>query len=109
MAVSACERDGERGSVAVDDQGVLGAEAGPVDGRGTDVIPPLRALMCEPSTAQSSRSNRSARRSSLSRAACRRGQTPASVQSPNRRQAVTPEQPTVSAGTSRHATPVRST
>lgn len=71
--------------------------------------PPLRARTCDPSTEQSSRSSRSARRSSASRAACRRGQTPASVQSRSRRQAVTPEQPTVSAGTSRHATPVRST
>lgn len=109
MSVAAGERDGERGSVAVDDQVVLGAGAGAIDGRGADVIPPLRARMCEPSTALSSRSNRSARRSSLSRAACRRGQTPASVQSRSRRQAVTPEQPTVSAGTSRQATPVRST
>lgn len=37
------------------------------------------------------------------------GQTPTSVQSRSRRQAVTPEQPTASAGTSRQATPVRST
>jgi len=73
------------------------------------VIPPLRAWTCDPSTEQSSRSSRPARRSSASRAVCRRGQTPASVQSRSRRQAVTPEQPTVSAGTSRHATPVRST
>jgi hypothetical protein len=108
-AVAAGERDGERGSVAVDDQVVLGSWTGAVDWRGADVVPPLRARMCEPSTAQSSRSRRSARRSSVSRAACRRGQTPASVQSRSRRQAVTPEQPTVSAGTSRHATPVRST
>ncbi|MDQ1013308.1 hypothetical protein QFZ82_007793 [Streptomyces sp. V4I23] len=69
----------------------------------------LRARTCDPSTEQSSRSSRPARGSSVSRAACRRGHTPASVQSRSRRQAVTPEQPTVSAGTSRHATPVRST
>ncbi len=37
---------------------------------------------------QSSRSGRSARRSSVSSASCRRGQTPASVQSRNLRQAV---------------------
>ncbi len=65
--------------------------------------------MCDPSTEQSSRSSRPARRSSANKAACRRGHTPASVQSRSRRQAVSPEQPTVSAGTSRHATPVRST
>jgi hypothetical protein len=109
VPVTAGERDGERGSVPVDDQMVLGAGAGTVDRRGADMIPPLRARTCEPSTAQSSRSSRSVRRSSASRAACRRGQTPASVQSRSRRQAVTPEHPTVSAGTSRHATPVRST
>ncbi|KUL33156.1 hypothetical protein ADL12_22180 [Streptomyces regalis] len=45
------------------------------------MIPPFRARTCDPSTAQSSRSSRSARRNSLSRAACRRGQTPVSVQS----------------------------
>lgn len=71
--------------------------------------PPFSARTCDPSTEQSSRSSRPARRSSVNRAACRRGQTPASVQSRSRRQAVTPEQPTASAGTSRHATPVRST
>ncbi len=109
VPVAAGERDGDRGSVTVDDQMVLGAGAGAVDGRGADVIPPLSARMCEPSTAQSSRSSRSARRNSLSRTACRCGQTPASVQSRSRRQAVTPEQPTLCAGTSRQATPVRST
>lgn len=109
MSVSTGERDSKRCAVAVDDQMVFGAGTGTIDGRGTDVIPPFRARACDPSTAQSSRPRRSARRSSASRAACRRGQTPASVQSRSRRQAVTPEQPTVSAGTSRQATPVRST
>ncbi len=109
VPIAAGESDGERGSVAIDDQVVLRAGAGTIDGRGADMIPPLRARTCDPSTAQSSRSSRSARRSSASRAACRRGQRPASVQSRSRRQAVTPEQPTVSAGTSRQATPVRST
>ncbi|GLW04567.1 hypothetical protein Slala05_81970 [Streptomyces lavendulae subsp. lavendulae] len=43
VAVTAGEGDGERGSVPVDDQVVPGAGAGAVDGRGADVIPPLRA------------------------------------------------------------------
>jgi hypothetical protein len=43
VAVAAGERDGERGAVAVDDQMVFGAGTGTVDGRGADVIPPLRA------------------------------------------------------------------
>ncbi len=109
VPVAAGERDGERSSVTVDDQVVLRARAGPIDGRGSDVVPPLSARTCDPSTEQSSRSSRLARRSSVDRAVCRRGQTPASVQSRSRRQAVTPEQPTASTGTSRHATPVRST
>lgn len=109
MPVAAGERDGERRSVTIDDQVVLGAGSGAIDRRGADVIPPLSARTCDPSTEQSSRSSGSARRSSASRAVCRRGQTPASLQSRSRRQAVTPEQPTVSAGTSRQATPVRST
>ncbi|GGY33472.1 hypothetical protein GCM10010299_44920 [Streptomyces tanashiensis] len=40
MPVAAGERDGERGSVAVDDPVVLGAREGTVDGRGADMIPP---------------------------------------------------------------------
>ncbi len=43
MAVATGERDDERGAMAVDDQMVLGAGTGTVDGRGADVIPPLRA------------------------------------------------------------------
>ncbi len=44
------------------------------------MVPPLRARTCDPSTEQSSTSSGPARRSSVSRAACRRGHTPASVQ-----------------------------
>lgn len=73
-----------------------GAGTGTVDGRRADVIPPFRAGTCDPATAQSSRPSRSARRSSVSSAACRRDQTPAWVQSRSRRQAVAPEQPTLS-------------
>ncbi|TDT39650.1 hypothetical protein EV562_10320 [Streptomyces sp. BK208] len=109
VSVTAGECDCEGTTVTVDDQVMLGSGAGTVGRRGADMIPPLRAGMCEPSTAQSSRSKRSALRSSLRRVECRRGQTPASVQSLSRRQAVTPEQSTISAGTSRQATPVRRT
>lgn len=77
--------DGEQGAVVVDDQMVLGAGRGAVDRRGADVLPALSARTCEPSTAQSSRSSRSVPRNSLSRAACRRGQAPASVQSRRKR------------------------
>jgi hypothetical protein len=101
VSVPAGERDDERSSVAVNDQMVFGAGTGSVDGRGANVIPPLKARKCDPFTAQSSKSSRSARRNSVSSAACKRGYTQASVQSRNLRQAVTPELPTVSAGTSR--------
>lgn len=43
VPAAAGERDGERGSVTVDDQVVLGAGAGPIDGRWGEVIP-LRCL-----------------------------------------------------------------
>ncbi len=39
VPVPAGQRDGERGSVAVGEQVVLGTGAGAVDGRGADVIP----------------------------------------------------------------------
>ncbi|SEE30270.1 DNA-binding response regulator, NarL/FixJ family, contains REC and HTH domains [Streptomyces misionensis] len=41
VPVAAGERDGERGSVTVDDQVVFRARAGAVDGRGAGVFPPL--------------------------------------------------------------------
>ncbi|GAA5068645.1 hypothetical protein GCM10023336_52020 [Streptomyces similanensis] len=43
MAVATGVRDDERGAMAVDDQMVLGAGTGTVDGRGADAIPPSRA------------------------------------------------------------------
>jgi hypothetical protein len=69
VSVAAGERDAERGSVAIDDQMMFGAGTGAVDWRGADLIPPLSARTCDPSTAQSSRSSSSARRSSVSNAA----------------------------------------
>lgn len=109
VAVPAGQRGSERGSVPVDDQVVLAAGPGPVDRRRSGVSPPLRALTCEPSTAASSMFSRPAARNSARSTSCRRGQTPASVQSLNRRQAVTPLQPVLSAGTSAQLTPLHST
>ncbi|WP_443977629.1 DUF721 domain-containing protein [Streptomyces olivaceus] len=73
------------------------------------VCSPLRALTCEASIAASSISSSPSLRSLASRTSCRRGHTPASVQSRRRRQAVTPLHPTSSAGTSRQLTLLRST
>ncbi len=93
VPVATGERDGERGSVTVVDRVVLRARADPIDGRGSDVVPPFSARTCDPSTERSSRSSRPARRRSVNKAVCRRGRTPASVQSRSRRQAVTPGTP----------------
>lgn len=84
VSVAAGERDDEWGAMAVDDQVVLGAGTGAVDGRGPNVVPSLRAQTCDPSTERLPRSSRSARRSSGRRAARRRGQTSASVHSRSR-------------------------
>jgi len=70
------------------------------------VSPPVSALTWEPSIAASSMSSSPALRSSASRISCSCGHRPASVQSRNRRQAVTPLQPTCSAGTSRQLAPL---
>lgn len=109
VPVPAGQCDGERNAVAIDDQVVLAARPAPVARRRSGVHPPLSALTCEPSTAQSSISSRPAALSSVNRTSCRRGHTPASVQFRSRRQAVTPLHPVRSAGTSRQLTPLHST
>jgi hypothetical protein len=98
VAVAAGEGDRERDAAGVADQVVLGAGTSAVDRGRADVVPPLRARTCEPSTAQQSRSSASRARSCASSCSCRAGQTPASVQSRSRRQQVTPEQPTTDVG-----------
>jgi len=109
VPVSAGQSDGKGGAVPVDDQVVLAARPCAVDRRRSGVSPPFRARTCEPSIAQSFMSSRPALRSSARRTSCRRGQTPASVQSRSRRQAVTPLHPVRSAGTSLQLTFFRST
>lgn len=109
VPVSAGQGDGEWGSVPVDDEVVLAARAGTVDRRRSGVSPPLRARTCEESIAASSMSSSPPARSPVRRTSWSRGHTPASVQSRSRRQAVTPPQPTRSAGTSRQLTPLHST
>jgi hypothetical protein len=63
VAVAAGEGDREWNAGGVDDQVVLGAGAAAVDRGWADVVPPLRARMCEPSTAHRSRSSWSRARS----------------------------------------------
>lgn len=107
--VPAGQNDIGRGAVPVDDQMVLAAGAGPVDRRRSDVSFPLSALTSEPSTAASSMSSRPTARNSARRTLCRRGQTPASVQSLKRYQAATSLLTALSADTSDQLTPLRST
>lgn len=109
MPISAGQGYSERGAETIDDHMVLGAGAAAIHRRRPDMSPPFKALMWEPSIAASSISSEPAARSSVRSASCKRGQTPASVQSRSRRQAVTPEQPTTSLDTSRQATPLRRT
>lgn len=109
VAVAAGQRDRQRDAAAIDDQVVLGTWAGTVDQGRPDRLPPLSARTCEEATTAPSTSSTPPARSSASSTMCSRGHTPASVHSRSRRQQVTPEQPIISAGTSRHVTPVRST
>lgn len=109
VTVSPGQSHDDRGAMPVYDHMVLAAGPGRVDRRRSGVSPPLRARTCEPSIATSSMSSRPAARNSASSTSCSRGQTPASVQSRRRRQAVTPLQPTCSAGTSRQLTLLHST
>jgi hypothetical protein len=57
IAVTTGEADRERDAAGVDDQVVLAAGPPAVDRRRADLIPPLSARTCEPSTAQRSRSS----------------------------------------------------
>ena len=63
VAVAAGQADRQRNAAGVDDQVVLGARPAAVDRRRADVVPPLSARMCEPSTAQRSRSSSPSARS----------------------------------------------
>jgi hypothetical protein len=57
VAVAAGECHGQWYAAGVAEQVVLGARPAAVDRGRADVVPPLRARMCEPSTAQRSRSS----------------------------------------------------
>ncbi len=109
IAVAPGQGDRKGDAAGVADQVVLGARAPAVDRGRSDMVPPLRARTCEPSTAQRSRSSSPSARSWASSSSCSAGQTPASVQSRNRRQQVTPEQPTKPVGSWFEVMPVLST
>jgi hypothetical protein len=93
VAVAASEADLQRAAVGVDDQVVLGTWPAAIDGVAPDVVPPLRARTCEPSTARRSRYSAPAAHSSPNSISCTAGHIPASVQSLMRRQHVTPKTP----------------
>lgn len=109
VAVPSGEADLQRDAVCLDDQMVLGAGPGPSDGAGPDMVPPLRARTCEPSTAHRSRSSAPTARNSANSISCTAGHTPASVQSLMRRQHLTPETPNRFWGSWFQPSPVLST
>ncbi len=91
VAVAARQGDGERDAGRVDEEVVLGARAGTIDGGGPRQEPPKRARTWQPSTAARDQSIAPAALSLTSRCRCSASQTPAFCQSRSRRQAVTPE------------------
>ena len=109
VAVAAGQADRERDAAGVADQVVLGARPSALDRGRADLVSPVSARTCGPSTAAESRSSWPRARSWSSSCACRAGQTPASVQSRSRRQQVTPEQPTSEVGSGVQLIPVVST
>lgn len=98
MAVSAGQSDREGCSGGVGDQVVLGAWFCAVDRAGPDVVPPLSARRCDPSTRAMDSSSFSAARSSVSTCWCSCCHTPTSCHSASRRQHVAPEAPNNAVG-----------
>lgn len=109
VAVSAGQRDCQRGAVAVDDQVVLAARTGAIDGRGTGLLAPPLARTCELSTTARDQSIWPASCSSSNSTWCSRFHTPASLHSCRRRQQVIPDPQPISCGRSSHGIPVFNT
>jgi hypothetical protein len=108
VAVAAGDRHRQWDTASFGDHMVFRAGASPIDGRGARRRP-FNARTCEPSTTTVSRSSRSSARSWSRSSSCTAAKTPASVQSRNLRQHVTPETPATSRGSSRQVIPVLST
>ena len=108
MSVGPAERQAKRRALAIDDQVPLRARLASVRRIGPGLRAPLLARTEALSSDARLQSRRSAPRSRSSSARCSAAQTPAVCHSNSRRQHVLPLQP-ISAGTSRHWMPVRST
>jgi hypothetical protein len=108
MAVGAADCQAERRTLAIDDQVPLRTCLAAVRRVGPGLLAPPLARTDALSSDARLQSRRSASRSRSSSARCSARQTPAPCHSTNRRQQVFPLQP-ISAGTSRHWIPVRST
>jgi hypothetical protein len=91
VTVPACQGDRQRCAVAIDDQMVLAAKTGAVNGRGSGLLAPPLARTCELSTTARDQSIWPASWSSSKSTWCRRCQTPASFHSCKRRQHVMPD------------------
>ncbi len=104
--VRAGQDRGERRTVGVGDDVVLGTGSRATGGVWPSFWPAPTARIDDESTAAREKSIWSAARSFASSNSCKRSQTPAACQSRSRRQHVTPEPHPISAGRSRQRSPV---
>lgn len=104
--VRAGQDRGERRTVGVGDDVVLGTGSRAIGGVWPSFWPAPTARIDDESTAAREKSIWSAARSFASSSSCKRSQTPAACQSRSRRQHVTPEPHPISAGRSRQRSPV---
>jgi hypothetical protein len=109
MAIGASQDDREWYPVCVGGDMVLGARSRTVYGVRPSFWPAPIARTEDESRITREKSIWPAARNSASSSSCNRSHTPASCQSRKRRQQVTPEPQPISAGRSRHRSPVRST
>ena len=109
MCVGPGEEAGERDTVGVGDQVMLGAGLAPIDRTRPGLAAPKRARSVAESQTARERSSRPDRRSRASSCSCSRCQTPACCQSRRRRQQVIPEPKPSSPGSRCQAIPVVST
>jgi hypothetical protein len=109
VAVGGGQRRDERNPVAVGENMMLRPGLAAIGRVRSSFFPPRSARSEELSTMARAKSRRPRRRSSASRTACRRFQTPARCQRTRRRQQVIPEPQPISCGSIRHGIPLRST
>jgi hypothetical protein len=106
VAVAARDREGERSSVRVDEEVLLGAGTASINRARARFGAPFFAWTCDESTTARDHSISPAARSRSNSSACNLSQTPARCHSSSRRQHVTPEPKPSSGGKCCQAIPV---